>query len=192
MKYLIVGLGNPTQEYWGTRHNIGFRIANEVASQIGATFSDEKHGAVATGRIKNQEVVLLKPSTFMNLSGTAVRYWLQQLKIDPKNLLILVDDLAFDFGTIRLKPSGSHAGHNGLRHITEMLKSDAYARLRFGIGSDFPRGRQVDYVLGKFTEGEEARMSVLMDRCVEMVNAFVLSGLEFAMNHYNKKPLPDE
>lgn len=192
MKYLIVGLGNPTQEYWGTRHNIGFRIANALAEKMGISFSEDRYGAIAQGRIKNKEVLLLKPSTFMNLSGNAVRYWLQQFKIPQENLLILVDDLAFDFGTIRLKPSGSHAGHNGLRNITELLKSDHYARLRFGIGSNFPRGKQIDYVLGHFTESEESRMSVLMQRSVEMVEAFVLSGVEFAMNHYNKKPLSDE
>ena len=149
MKYLITGLGNIGPEYWGTRHNIGFRVVNALAEDAGAPFTEERYGAVARMRVKNCELILLKPNTFMNLSGNAVRYWLQKENIPVENLLVVVDDLALPFGTLRLKPKGSDAGHNGLKNIQQLLGTQEYCRLRFGIGSDFPRGGQIDYVLGK-------------------------------------------
>ncbi len=140
MKYLIVGLGNIGQEYQGTRHNIGFRILDAFAEASNISFSTDRYGDVGHGRIKNKQVVLLKPSTYMNLSGNAVRYWKTKENIDLENILVLVDDLALPFGAIRMKGRGSDAGHNGLKNIAQMLGSDAYPRLRFGIGSDFPKG----------------------------------------------------
>ena len=190
MKYLIVGLGNPTAEYHGTRHNVGFRMLNHFAEHIGATFTDERYGAVAAGRIKNKEVVLLKPSTFMNLSGNAVRYWLQQLKETPDHLLVLVDELIFDFGTLRLKAAGSHGGHNGLRHIAETIGTQEYARLRFGIGNNFPRGRQIEYVLSPFTPQELALMPEVLERSTAVITDFCLSGVQHAMTAFNTKAKP--
>ena len=153
-KYLIVGLGNIGSEYAGTRHNIGFRIANALAESVGAAWTTERYGDVARFRLKNKLVTLLKPSTYMNLSGNAVRYWKDKEDIEPSNILILVDDLALPLGAIRIKGSGSDAGHNGLKSIAQMLGTQAYPRLRFGIGNDFARGAQIDFVLGKFTPEE--------------------------------------
>ena len=148
MKYLIVGLGNIGNEYSDTRHNIGFKILDAFAEASNISFSTERYGDVARVRVKNKQLVLLKPSTYMNLSGNAVRYWKEKENIPTDHILVLVDDIALPFGAIRLKGRGSDAGHNGLKNITQMLGSDAYPRLRFGIGNDFPRGCQVDYVLG--------------------------------------------
>ncbi len=187
MKYLIVGLGNIGSEYVGTRHNIGFRIVDALAENIGATFSTDRYGDVATARIKNKQVVLLKPSTYMNLSGNAVRYWKNKENIELENILVLVDDIALPFGAIRLKGQGSDAGHNGLKNIAQMLGTDAYPRLRFGIGNDFPRGCQIDYVLGQFTLDERQRIPVRVDVAVEAIRTFVLAGLQTAMCDYNNK-----
>ena len=187
MKYLIVGLGNIGAEYAGTRHNIGFRIADALAENIGASFSTDRYGDVATGRIKNKQVILLKPSTYMNLSGNAVRYWKTKENIELENILILVDDIALPFGAIRLKGKGSDAGHNGLKNIAQMLGTDAYPRLRFGIGKDFPRGCQIDYVLGQFTLDERQRMPVRIDVAVDAARTFVLAGLQTAMCDFNNK-----
>ncbi len=187
MKYLITGLGNIGSEYWGTRHNIGFRVVNALAEEAGVDFRDERYGAVARMRIKNCELILLKPNTFMNLSGNAVRYWLQKENIPVENLLIIVDDLALPFGTLRLKPKGSDAGHNGLKHIQQMLNTQIYNRLRFGIGSDFQRGRQIDYVLGKFPQEELDQMPEKLKRACEIVKSFCLAGVQITMNQYNNK-----
>lgn len=146
MKYLITGLGNIGDEYDGTRHNIGFRVLDALAKASNTAFEDKRYGFVAHMRVKNAELVLLKPSTYMNLSGNAVRYWLQQEKVPIENLLVVVDDLSLPVGTIRLKPSGSAAGHNGLKHIAQMLGTEQYNRLKFGIGNEFPRaGRSISY-----------------------------------------------
>ena len=187
MKYLIVGLGNIGSEYVGTRHNIGFRIVDALAENIGATFSTDRYGDVATARIKNKQVVLLKPSTYMNLSGNAVRYWKNKENIELENILVLVYDIDLPFGAIRLKGQGSDAGHNGLKNIAQMLGTDAYPRLRFGIGNDFPRGCQIDYVLGQFTLDERQRIPVRVDVAVEAIRTFVLAGLQTAMCDYNNK-----
>lgn len=187
MKYLITGLGNIGSEYVGTRHNIGFRVVNKLVDEAGASFSEERYGAVARFRVKNCELVVLKPNTFMNLSGNAVRYWLQKENIPVENLLAVVDDLALPFGTLRLKPKGSDAGHNGLKNIAQMLGTQNYARLRFGIGSDFARGGQIDYVLGKFPAEELQQMPEVVSKAIEIVKSFCLAGIQLTMNQYNNK-----
>ncbi len=187
MPFLIVGLGNIGPEYAHTRHNIGFRVVDALADGAGATFEDKRYGAVCTIKVKNQQLVLLKPSTYMNLSGNAVRYWMKEKNIPLENVLIVVDDLALPFGALRMKPSGSEAGHNGLRHITQTLGTQAYARLRFGIGNDFPRGGQIDFVLGEFTDEDLSKMDERLKLACDAVKAYALSGIQFAMNNYNKK-----
>lgn len=187
MKYLIVGLGNLGKEYDGTRHNIGFRVLDALAKASNLVFEDKRYGAITTLSVKGQQLVLLKPSTYMNLSGNAVRYWMNQENIPLERLLIVVDDLSLPFGTLRMKPSGSDGGHNGLKHIAAVLGTQAYARLRFGIGNDFPRGGQVDYVLGQFTEENLQTMEERLTVADEMIKSFCLSGIQFTMNHFNKK-----
>jgi len=187
MKYLIAGLGNIGPEYEGTRHNIGFRIADTLADSLGLTFATGRYGDVATGRLKNKQLVILKPSTYMNLSGNAVRYWKEKEKIEMENILVLVDDIALPFGAIRMKGSGSDAGHNGLKNIAQMLGSQAYPRLRFGIGNDFPRGCQIDYVLGHFTLDQRQQLHVRVDTAVDAVKTFILAGLQTAMCDFNNK-----
>ena len=187
MKYLITGLGNIGDEYDGTRHNIGFSVLDAPAKASNTAFDDRRYGFVAHTRVKNAELVLLKPSTFMNLSGNAVRYWLQQEKIELQNLLVVVDDLSLPLGTIRMKPSGSAGGHNGLRHIAQVLGTEAYNRLRFGIGNDFPRGTQVDFVLSRFTPEEETLVNEKALVACDAVKAFALCGMQFAMCNYNGK-----
>lgn len=187
MKYLIVGLGNIGQEYQGTRHNIGFRILDAFAEASNISFSTDRYGDVGTGRIKNQQVVLLKPSTYMNLSGNAVRYWKNKENIDIDHILVLVDDIALPFGAIRIKPGGSDAGHNGLKNIAQMLGTQSYARLRFGIGNDFPKGCQIDYVLGHFTLDERQKLPMRVDVAVDAIGTFVLAGIQTAMCDFNNK-----
>ena len=187
MKHLIVGLGNIGPEYEGTRHNIGFRILDALAKASNISFQDRRYGFVAHMRVKNQELVLLKPSTYMNLSGNAVRYWMQQERIPLENILILVDDLSLPVGTIRMRQGGSDAGHNGLKHIAQMLETQSYNRLKFGIGNEFPRGGQIDFVLGKFSPEDE---KIGVERAVvacDGMKADGLSGMGVAMNHYNGK-----
>lgn len=185
MKYLIVGLGNIGSEYAHTRHNIGFDIADALAEAIGAKFESKRYGAVATGRVKSAELVLLKPSTYMNLSGEAVRYWMTTERIPLERVLVLVDDLALPFGTLRLKPKGSDAGHNGLKNIAQLLGTTSYARLRFGLGNDYPQGRQVEFVLGHFSSEEQKALPELLERSCEIVKSFALAGLARTMNQYN-------
>ena len=187
MKYLIAGLGNIGEEYRNTRHNIGFMVLDALAKASNIVFSDKRYGAVANMSVKGQQLVLLKPSTYMNLSGNAVRYWMQQEKIPLENLLVVVDDLALPFGTLRLKGKGSDAGHNGLKHIAATLGTQNYARLRFGIGNDFPRGGQIDYVLGHFSEEDMKLMPERLEMAGEAVNMFCLAGLNNAMNQFNNK-----
>ena len=187
MKHLIVGLGNIGPEYEGTRHNIGFRILDAFAKASNISFQDKRYGFVAHMRVKNQELVLLKPSTYMNLSGNAVRYWMQQEKIPLENLLVLVDDLSLPVGTIRMRQGGSDAGHNGLKHIAQMLGTQAYNRLKFGIGNDYPRGGQIDFVLGRFSPEDEKVVDEKALVACDAIKAYALSGMQFAMNHYNGK-----
>lgn len=162
-------------------------MLDALAKASNLVFEDKRYGFVTTLKVKNQTLTLLKPSTYMNLSGNAVRYWMNEKKIPLENLLVVVDDLALPFGQLRLRPGGSEAGHNGLRHITSVLGTQQYARLRFGIGNDFPKGGQVDFVLGEFGEQDLALMDERLDMAGEMVKSFALSGIQFTMNHYNKK-----
>lgn len=187
MKYLIVGLGNIGAEYAGTRHNIGFRIADALVGSADGSFTTERYGDIARIRVKNAQLVVLKPSTYMNLSGQAVRYWKDKENIELKNILVLVDDVALPFGAIRLKGNGSDAGHNGLKNIAQMLGTQEYPRLRFGIGNDYPRGGQIDYVLGHFKLDERQMLPTRVDVAVDAVKAFCLSGLDFAMCNFNNK-----
>ncbi|MBO7609676.1 MAG: aminoacyl-tRNA hydrolase [Muribaculaceae bacterium] len=187
MKYLIVGLGNIGAEYQGTRHNIGFTVLDALAVASNAVFNAERYGAVAQIRVKNAQLVLLKPSTYMNLSGEAVRYWKQKENIALENILVIVDDIALPFGAIRLRSKGADGGHNGLKSIDEMLQTQNYARLRFGIGNDFPRGAQIDYVLGYPTLEQQAILPERANVAADAIKAFCLSGIDFAMTHYNNK-----
>lgn len=187
MKYLIVGLGNIGPEYQYTRHNIGFMILDAFARASNVFFAEQRYGSVAHCRVKNCELTLLKPNTFMNLSGNAVRYYLQQEKIPVENLLVLLDDLALPFGTLRLKPKGSAGGHNGLKNITALLGTENYARLRFGIGSEFAKGQQVDYVLSSFTEEQVAEIQKRCEVTTEMIKSFCLAGVQLTMTQFNNK-----
>lgn len=187
MNFLIVGLGNIGSEYAQTRHNIGFRVLDALAKASNLVFEDKRYGAVTTLKVKNQTLTLLKPSTYMNLSGNAVRYWMNEKKIPLENILVVVDDLSLPFGQLRMRPGGSEAGHNGLKHISSVLGTQQYARLRFGIGNDFPRGGQVNFVLGEFTDEDLKTMDERLELAGEMVKSFALSGIQFTMNHFNKK-----
>lgn len=187
MNFLIVGLGNIGSEYAQTRHNIGFRVLDALAKASNLVFEDKRYGAVTTLKVKNQTLTLLKPSTYMNLSGNAVRYWMNEKKIPLENILVVVDDLSLPFGQLRMRPGGSEAGHNGLKHISSVLGTQQYARLRFGIGNDFSRGGQVDFVLGEFTDEDLKTMDERLELAGEMVKSFALSGIQFTMNHFNKK-----
>lgn len=187
MKYLIVGLGNIGDEYRDTRHNIGFNVLDAFAKASNIVFKDGRYGATADLSLNGRQLVLLKPSTYMNLSGNAVRYWMQQEKVPLENVLIVVDDLALPFGTLRLKPKGSDAGHNGLKHIAATLGTENYARLRFGIGNNFPKGAQIDYVLGHFSEEEKQQMGERIDTACEIIKSFCLAGIAITMNQFNKK-----
>lgn len=184
-KYLIVGLGNPGYEYENTRHNTGFMVLDKMAESVGVSFEDKRYGYVAETSIKGRKVFLLKPTTYMNLSGNAVRYWLQKENIDLKRLLVVVDDLSIPLGDYRLKGNGSNGGHNGLGNIQQLI-GQQYARLRMGIGSDFQRGQQVDWVLGKYTDEDMRTLQPSIDEAVEIIRSFVLAGLDITMNQFNK------
>lgn len=186
MLHLIVGLGNIGSEYAHTRHNIGFDVVDHIAAEANATWEDRRYGFVATVRAKNQTLLLLKPSTYMNLSGNAVRYWMNEKKIELPQVLVVVDDLALPFGHLRMKPGGSEAGHNGLRHITQILGTQQYARLRFGIGNDFPKGGQVDFVLSHFEGDDLQAMPDALKRAAEAVRSFALQGIQRTMNQFNQ------
>jgi PTH1 family peptidyl-tRNA hydrolase len=188
MKYLIVGLGNIGKEYESTRHNIGFMILDALAEASNVVFDvNKRYGAIAEMKLKNKQLVLLKPSTYMNLSGNAVRYWLQKENIPLENLLIIVDDLALPWGSLRLKSKGSDAGHNGLKHIQETLGTSQYNRLRFGIGNDFSTGHQIDFVLSPFLPEEQKLLPERIDKAIEIIRSFCLAGTEITMNQFNKK-----
>lgn len=187
MKYLIVGLGNIGDEYHNTRHNIGFKILDALAEASNIVFEDCRYGSIGELSLKGNKLILLKPSTYMNLSGNAVRYWLAQEHIPVENLLVIVDDIALPLGTLRLKPQGSDAGHNGLGHIQSILNTTTYARLRIGIGNDFPRGAQVNYVLGKWNREELAILDPKLPIAIDMIKSFCLSGIQNTMNQYNTK-----
>lgn len=187
MKYLIAGLGNIGAEYQYTRHNIGFRVLDALAKASNIVFTDRRYGEVAELKVKGKTLILLKPSTYMNLSGNAVRYWLKEEKIPVENLLVVVDDLALPFGSLRLKGKGGDAGHNGLKNIQSVLGTQVYSRLRFGIGSEFSKGRQIDYVLGEFSDEEEKSLPERLETADEIIKSFCLAGLQNTMNQYNNK-----
>jgi len=187
MKYLIIGLGNPGVEYENTRHNIGFKILDELAGLSNISFSNERFADVAHVRYKGRTLVLVKPNTFMNLSGKAVNYWMQQTKVDIENILIVTDDISLPFGIVRMRKKGSDGGHNGLKDIQYHLETSNYPRLRFGVGGDFPRGKQAEYVLGNFTDQDYITMCDRMDLAVKMIQAFTSMGIGRTMSDFNGK-----
>ena len=187
-KYLIVGLGNPGDEYSNTRHNTGFMILDAFAKASNVVFEDKRYGFVGETSLKGRRIFLLKPTTFMNLSGNAVRYWLTKENIDQSHLLVIVDDLALPLGALRLKAAGSNGGHNGLGHIQQLI-GQQYARLRVGIGNEFPRGRQIDWVLGKYDEEDMKTLQPSIDTATEIIKSFVLAGINTTMNLFNRHPL---
>ncbi len=187
MKYLVVGLGNIGSEYAHTRHNIGFKVLDALAEASNISFSSMRYGDVATLRHKGRTLILLKPSTYMNLSGKAVRYWLEAEKISQENLLVISDDIALPFGTLRMRSKGSAGGHNGLRNISEILGNDLYARIRFGVGGDFARGHQVDYVLGEWDAEECAALPERLKLFGDAVLSFATAGVANTMNSFNNK-----
>ena len=182
---MIVGLGNPGHEYEMTRHNTGFMVVDELANKLGATFEDKRYGYVAETSIKGRKVFILKPTTYMNLSGNAVRYWLQKENIDQSRMLVIVDDLSIPLGDFRLKGNGSNGGHNGLGNIQQLI-GQQYARLRMGIGADFQQGQQVDWVLGRYDDEDMKTLQPSIDMAVEIIKSFVLAGLNITMNQFNK------
>lgn len=186
-KFLITGLGNIGPEYVGTRHNAGFMVADRLVEDCGGQWKSCRYGEMAVIRVKNCELIVLKPSTFMNLSGVAVRFWMNHEKLPLENLLVVVDDIALPFGTLRLRTRGSDAGHNGLKNIAAELGNQNYARLKFGVGNDFARGTQVDFVLGKFPPEEQKELPERLQKAADCVKAFCLSGAEFAMTRFNGK-----
>ncbi len=187
MKYLIVGLGNIGTEYHNTRHNIGFTILDAFAEASNVFFTNNRYGSTVEVKVKNKNLLLLKPSTYMNLSGKAVRYWMQKENIKLENILIVVDDLALPFGTLRLKTKGSDAGHNGLKNIQELLGTTKYNRLRFGIGNNFPRGSQVEFVLSQWTDEEQNQLKERCKKSIEIICSFCLAGAQITMNQFNNK-----
>lgn len=184
-KFLICGLGNPGGEYEGTRHNTGFMAVDAFAKAMDVTFQDKRYGFVAETSIKGRKVFLLKPTTFMNLSGNAVRYWLNEEKIDQSHLLVISDDVALPLADFRLKSNGSNGGHNGLGHIMQLIGQD-FARLRIGVGNNYPRGGQVEWVLGHYSDDEMKELQPTFDRSVDIMKSFVLQGINNTMNQYNK------
>ncbi|MFI3314474.1 MAG: aminoacyl-tRNA hydrolase [Rikenellaceae bacterium] len=187
MKYLIVGLGNIGSEYTNTRHNIGFKVLDALCEQCGGTFTSERYGSVASIKHKGRTLVLVKPSTYMNLSGKAVKYWMDREKIPLDKLMVIVDDLAIPFGSVRIRKKGSDAGHNGLKNINELLSTQSYIRTRMGIGSDFAKGFQVDYVLGEWDDNESKELPSFIDKACKAIVSFATIGIDRTMNECNGK-----
>jgi len=194
LKYLIVGLGNIGEEYQNTRHNIGFQVLDAMALASNTVFTARRYGSFSSFRYKGREFILLKPSTFMNLSGNAVNYWLNKEKIEIANMLVIVDDLALPLGSIRMRPKGSDGGHNGLAHITSVLGTDEYPRIRVGIGNNFSRGNQKNYVLGSWNQNEMKYLTERIAIVVDMIKSFGTIGTGLTMTAYNKvgKTLPPD
>lgn len=184
-KYLVIGLGNIGNEYSETRHNIGFKVLDALSSQEDFNFEAARLGTIGSFKTKGRTVICLKPSTYMNLSGKAIKYWLDKEKIPIENLLVITDDINLPFGTLRLKTKGSDGGHNGLKSTQDTLMTTVYNRLRFGVGSDFAKGRQVDYVLGEWNDEERAKLDERLERATTLVKSFVLSGVKNTMNEFN-------
>ena len=185
-KYLIVGLGNPGAEYAHTRHNIGFDVVDAFAARQAISFSADRLADVATGKIKGRPVICIKPSTYMNLSGKAVKYWKEKEHIENGNILVIVDEVALPLDKLRLRIAGSSGGHNGLKSIEELLLTEEYPRLRFGVGNDYPKGRQVEYVLGKWNTAELPLIEKKTAVCAELIETYILQGIGPAMNQFNK------
>lgn len=185
MKFLIVGLGNPGKEYEETRHNIGFKVVDEMARELGATFTLDKAAFRAEAKFKGRTIILIKPITFMNLSGKALNIWLQAEKIELQNLLVITDDIALPFGKLRMKGKGSDGGHNGLKDIQAVLKTVEYTRLRFGVGNDFSKGRQADYVLGEWSKDEYLALPERIQTATEFIKSFSFVGLDMTMTTWN-------
>lgn len=186
-KFLIAGLGNIGDEYANTRHNIGFKILDAIAKENNLKFKTERLADVVEYKLKGRTLLLIKPSTYMNLSGKAINYWMQNQKITKENLLVLTDDLSLPFGTLRMKTKGSDGGHNGLTSIQETLNSVEYPRLRFGVGSEYSKGQQIDFVLGKWNEAEEKLLQSRIKQAIEMIQGFTTIGIQLTMTNYNKK-----
>lgn len=187
MKYLVVGLGNPGAKYENTRHNIGFKVAEAFAKEREGTFALDKQAEVARVKFKGRTIILAKPTTFMNLSGKAVNYWMQQEKIPIENVLVITDDIALPFGKLRMKGKGSDGGHNGLKDIQATLNSAQYARLRFGVGNDFHKGQQADYVLGEWSCEEQGQLEERIKTSLEFIKGFTTIGLQRTMSNWNNK-----
>ncbi|NND32230.1 MAG: aminoacyl-tRNA hydrolase [Saprospiraceae bacterium] len=187
MKYLIIGLGNIGAEYTGTRHNLGFEVIDKIAEQEGCTFKNEQLGAITQFKYRGRQVYLLKPSTYMNLSGKAVRFWVQKLKIADQHWLIITDEIQFELGKFKLLKKGSDGGHNGLKSVQELMGTQNYPRLRIGIGNDFYPGQQVDYVLSKWSEDQYEKVSMVILEAADLVRSFVAIGVDRTMNQFNKK-----
>lgn len=185
MKYLIAGLGNPGDEYAFTRHNVGFQVLDYFSRVYNLTFEDKRYAQVSYHKIKNKEFYLIKPSTYMNLSGKAVRFWMNKLKVPLDKILVITDDIALPLGKIRLKGKGSDGGHNGLKNIIEILQDQNFPRLRFGIGGDFLRGKQVNFVLGKWSDEELEIIKPKIELSVEIIKSFAFEGIHNAMSKYN-------
>jgi len=187
MKYLVVGLGNPGSKYENTRHNIGFKVVEAFAKERGVEFETDRQAEVAKAKFKGRTVVLIKPTTFMNLSGKAVNYWMQQEKIPRENILVITDDIALPFGKLRMKGKGSDGGHNGLKDIQATLNTNQYARLRFGVGNDFHKGQQSDYVLGEWSSEDLLSMEERIKAAMEFIKGFTTIGLQLTMTNWNNK-----
>lgn len=185
MKYLIVGLGNIGEEYKHTRHNIGFDVLDAWAKKLDVGFEIGRLAYVAKTKFRSKQIVLIKPTTYMNLSGKALKHWMNAEKVPQENILVVTDDLALPLGKIRLKTKGSHAGHNGLKDIIAQLGNDQFSRIKFGIGNEFPKGRQVEFVLGKWSEKEEVDVNMGMDKSQEIIESFISIGAERTMNFFN-------
>ena len=187
MKYLIIGLGNPGAEYENTRHNIGFKVLDKLASLSNISFSADKLADIADIKFKGRKLILIKPKTFMNLSGKAVNYWMQKSKVSTDNILVITDDISLPFGVLRLRKKGSNGGHNGLKDIQNIIDSIKYPRLRFGVGNDFLKGRQVDYVLGDFTDEDYITIDERIDLAIKMIKSFTTNGIDRTMSDFNRK-----
>lgn len=187
MKYLIIGLGNPGEKYKNTRHNIGFRVLDKLASLSNISFSTDKLADVSSLKFKGRTLILIKPNTFMNLSGKAVNYWMQKEKIPIENILVITDDIALPFSTVRLRAKGSDGGHNGLKDIIATLSTTSFPRIKFGVGSEFSKGRQSDYVLGEWSDDEEIILQDRIEFVVKMIQSFSTIGISRTMNDFNRR-----
>lgn len=192
MKFLIAGLGNIGDEYAATRHNAGFDVADALAASLSSEsapvkFEVSRYASVAEAKFRGKSLFIIKPSTYMNLSGNAVHYWMQKENIAQKNVLVVTDDLALPFGTLRLRSKGSDGGHNGLKHISEVFGNANFSRIRFGIGSEFQKGKQVDYVLGKWSTEEKLRLPELLNKSVEIIKSYIVAGVDLTMTNFNSK-----